>query len=261
MLVAGVGTSQSVAADAAYRLQMGVLVTVHNPEVHSQHVAAATICLMSFARTPLTERCAVVLVAGSAETQYRLEAMTSRFVNHAVVDALYAALAQRSPERAAKSAGEHVPGGVAAPVVGTYLEDRDERCEFGATAESTVSPAITWLDPAVDVGEQVISRHPSSDDQEPGSGGSDAIERTNPRAAGAARAPATLRGVFLLFGYGRKQKPLGPGGTRTCPRCHNTTQWTRLREYTQLTIFFIPVLRWGRKQLESCGICGAALVV
>ncbi|WP_067651503.1 zinc-ribbon domain-containing protein [Nocardia harenae] len=65
--------------------------------------------------------------------------------------------------------------------------------------------------------------------------------------------------MFLLFGYGRKQKPIGPGATRTCPRCHNTTQWTRLREYTQLTIFFIPVLRWGSKQFESCGICGAAI--
>ncbi len=136
VLVAGVGTSQPVAADAAYRLQMAGLATVHNPEVHSQHVTAAlmgprqvclavshsgttqetltvteaareagaaTICLTSFARTPLAERCDVVLVAGSAETRYRLEAMTSRFVHQAVVDALYAALAQRSPERAAKA--------------------------------------------------------------------------------------------------------------------------------------------------------------
>ena len=29
--------------------------------------------------------------------------------------------------------------------------------------------------------------------------------------------------VFLLFGFGTKQQHLGPGHTRTCPRCHNTT--------------------------------------
>ncbi|OXR42069.1 HTH-type transcriptional regulator HexR [Nocardia cerradoensis] len=133
VLVAGVGTSQPVAADAAYRLQLAGLMTASNPEVHSQHVSAAllgtgdacftvshsgqtqetlaitaaareagatTIGLTSFARTPLADVCDVVLVAGSAETDYRLEAMTSRFLHLAVVDALYVALSERNPERA-----------------------------------------------------------------------------------------------------------------------------------------------------------------
>ncbi|WP_068047333.1 zinc-ribbon domain-containing protein [Nocardia speluncae] len=65
--------------------------------------------------------------------------------------------------------------------------------------------------------------------------------------------------VFFIFGFGTKRQNLGSGQTRTCPRCHNTTQWQRVREFKQFTLFFIPVARWKRHQLEVCGICGAAI--
>lgn len=45
---------------------------------------------------------------------------------------------------------------------------------------------------------------------------------------------------FFLFGYGTKQKFLGAGEIRTCPRCHNTTQWTRMEEFKQFSLFFVP---------------------
>lgn len=64
---------------------------------------------------------------------------------------------------------------------------------------------------------------------------------------------------FFLFGYGTKQKALGAGQVRTCPRCHNTTQWQRVREFKQLSVFFVPVARWQRREFELCGICGAAV--
>lgn len=67
--------------------------------------------------------------------------------------------------------------------------------------------------------------------------------------------------MFILFGFGRRQKHLGPGATRTCPRCHNTTQWTRMREFRQFTLFFIPVAHWNRREFETCGNCTAALEV
>ena len=67
--------------------------------------------------------------------------------------------------------------------------------------------------------------------------------------------------MFFLFGYGTKQKHLGPGRTRTCPRCSNTTQWQRMREFTQFTVFFIPIARWRRREYEICGICGTAVEV
>ena len=65
--------------------------------------------------------------------------------------------------------------------------------------------------------------------------------------------------VFFLFGYGSKQKFLGDGQTRTCPRCHNTTTWSRMDEFKQLSVFFVPVARWKHRRYEICGICGTAV--
>ena len=62
--------------------------------------------------------------------------------------------------------------------------------------------------------------------------------------------------MFFLFGFGSKQRHEGPGEVRTCARCGNTTQWARIRQYRQVTVFFVPVARWGRRRLEVCGVCG-----
>lgn len=82
-------------------------------------------------------------------------------------------------------------------------------------------------------------------------------------APGSARPPrpAPYSGgvLFLLFGYGAKQKYLGAGEVRTCPRCHNTTQWSQMQEFKQFTLFFVPVARWSRRRFEVCGICGATV--
>ena len=67
--------------------------------------------------------------------------------------------------------------------------------------------------------------------------------------------------MFFLFGFGTKQQHLGAGETRHCPRCNNTSQWARVRQFSQFSLFFIPVARWKRRQLEVCGICSAAVEV
>ena len=67
--------------------------------------------------------------------------------------------------------------------------------------------------------------------------------------------------MFFLFGLGTKQQELGPGEVRTCPNCGNTAPWARVRESRQLTIFFVPVARWGRRSLEICPVCGTAVEV
>ena len=84
--------------------------------------------------------------------------------------------------------------------------------------------------------------------------------RRGRRRPGTARCPYTLA-VFFVFGLGTKQQHLGPGETRTCPRCHNTTQQTRIREFRQFTVFFVPVARWKRRLFEACSICGTAVEV
>ena len=67
--------------------------------------------------------------------------------------------------------------------------------------------------------------------------------------------------MFFLFGFGTKQRELGPGEVRACPNCGNTSQWVRVRQFRQFSVFFVPVARWGRQHLEICGICGAAVEV
>ncbi len=133
MLFVAVGTSAPLAEDAAYRLTTLGLDARAPADVHVQHVSAAmlgpgdlcfavshtgstretlaavetardagatTAALTSFARSPLTDLVDVAVVAGSRETAFRVEAMASRLVHLAVLDALFVAVALRDPERA-----------------------------------------------------------------------------------------------------------------------------------------------------------------
>jgi DNA-binding MurR/RpiR family transcriptional regulator len=55
-------------------------------------------------RSPLVAASTVALVAGSGETRFQIEAMMSRFVHLAVLDALYSAITAENPERTLKGA-------------------------------------------------------------------------------------------------------------------------------------------------------------
>jgi len=128
VLFGAVGTSSPVAADAAQRMVTIGVDARHVWDVHAQHVAArmlkaddvffvishtgstaetlaaaraasaagaSVVALTSFAASPLTEIADYVIVAGSAETAYRVEAMASRIVHLTVMDAIFVALSLR----------------------------------------------------------------------------------------------------------------------------------------------------------------------
>jgi DNA-binding MurR/RpiR family transcriptional regulator len=126
VLVAGIGTSAPLAADVAYRLALIGVDAVFPADAHVQHVmashltagdaclvishtgstvetlavaGAAVLAVTSFAGPPLTDISDLVVVAGSQETAYRVDAMTSRVVHLAVLDALVVVLAHSSPRR------------------------------------------------------------------------------------------------------------------------------------------------------------------
>lgn len=133
----GVGTSAPLAADIAYRMMTIGVNASFLADVHSQHVAArmlgaediffaishtgstfetlaaaraagtagaTVIAMTSFVSSPLTELADLVIVAGSAETAYRVEAMASRIVHLTVLDVIYSILALRAPSASAAQA-------------------------------------------------------------------------------------------------------------------------------------------------------------
>lgn len=140
ILFAAVGTSAPLAADAAYRLTTLGLDAVFPGDTHLQHVTtrtlrpgdvcfavshtgatretiaavrtartvgATTAVLTSFTGAPIADAADLVLVAGSSETAYRVEAMSSRLVHLALLDALYVTVALRhGPARDALAAAE-----------------------------------------------------------------------------------------------------------------------------------------------------------
>jgi RpiR family carbohydrate utilization transcriptional regulator len=133
VLFVGVGTSAPLAQDAAYRLLTLGIRAQAPPDVHVQHVAArllgpgdacfavshtgqtretiaamraareagaTTIAVTSFSHSPLTEIAEIVLVAGSRETAFRIEAMASRIAHITVLDAIFVSLALADRRRA-----------------------------------------------------------------------------------------------------------------------------------------------------------------
>jgi DNA-binding MurR/RpiR family transcriptional regulator len=134
VLFVGVGTSAPLAQDAAYRFRAIGLDAEAQADTHIQHLAArrlragdvcvavshtgstqetngfvraakasgaCTIAITSFARSPLTELVDVVVVAGSSEVSFRLEAMASRLAHLGVLDALLVGVAHADPDRSA----------------------------------------------------------------------------------------------------------------------------------------------------------------
>lgn len=139
-LVVGIGTSAPLAADVAYRLALVGLEAVFVADAHVQNIMAShlteddvclivshtgsttetlaaaraaraagatTVAVTSFTGTPLTDLSDLSVVAGSSETAYRVDAMTSRVVHLAVLDAIVVLLTHRSQQRMAALAASN----------------------------------------------------------------------------------------------------------------------------------------------------------
>ena len=80
----------------------------------AKKAGARTITLTSFYRSPITTLAEINLIAGSKETNYRVEAMSSRIVHTTVLDALFVAVSLQNPvasseaqERTSKAVASH----------------------------------------------------------------------------------------------------------------------------------------------------------
>ena len=133
VLFVGVGTSAPLTHDAAYRFAaIGIPAEAH-ADAHVQHLharrlgpsdvciavshtgstretlevakaardaGATTVAITSFSRSPLTEIVDRVIVAGTREVSFRLEAMASRLAHLVLLDALLVSVASRDERRA-----------------------------------------------------------------------------------------------------------------------------------------------------------------
>ncbi len=61
--------------------------------------------------------------------------------------------------------------------------------------------------------------------------------------------------MFFIFGYGPRTKDLGLAQERLCSNCGNRRRWQRIEQTNWVTLFFIPVIPTGRKQLTLCPVC------
>lgn len=136
MLFVGVGTSAPLAQDVAYRFKAVGADAEACADVHVQHLAArrlrprdvclavshtgstretnacveaaklggaTTIAVTSFSRSPLTDIADIVLIAGSRELSFQLEAMASRLAHLATLDALLVGFAHAHPGRSRRA--------------------------------------------------------------------------------------------------------------------------------------------------------------
>ena len=63
--------------------------------------------------------------------------------------------------------------------------------------------------------------------------------------------------MFFILGIDQKQQELDFDETWICPVCGRYGHLRVFVVYTCLSLFFVPVLKWGRRYYASMNCCGA----
>lgn len=62
----------------------------------------------------------------------------------------------------------------------------------------------------------------------------------------------------ILFGWGKKGKPIGYIGIEKCPNCKNYVHFSIYEYSNRINIYFIPVAKFNKKSYLVCPVCDAA---
>lgn len=66
--------------------------------------------------------------------------------------------------------------------------------------------------------------------------------------------------LFIIFGWGNaKEKDLGETYPATCGRCGNQVSYHLVKFWKRFSLFFIPLIPYGRKYFLSCPICSNSI--
>lgn len=66
--------------------------------------------------------------------------------------------------------------------------------------------------------------------------------------------------LFIIFGWGNaKQKDLGETYPAECGRCRNQVFYHLVKFWKRFSLFFIPLIPYGRKYYLSCPVCSNSI--
>ena len=60
---------------------------------------------------------------------------------------------------------------------------------------------------------------------------------------------------MFIFGWGGNNKILGDVGVNHCDNCKNDSLWQIVESSKRATVYFIPIVKWGRKYFCLCSVC------
>lgn len=67
--------------------------------------------------------------------------------------------------------------------------------------------------------------------------------------------------MFFIMGISQGLKDLGQSSLITCPRCGSYGRYIVYMTYTYLSLFFIPVFKWGKRYFVRTSCCNATYEV
>jgi len=64
--------------------------------------------------------------------------------------------------------------------------------------------------------------------------------------------------IPIVFGWGKKGKPLGFAGVEKCPHCKNWSPFTLYEMSSNVRLYFVPVAKFNKKRYLVCSTCDTA---
>lgn len=66
-----------------------------------------------------------------------------------------------------------------------------------------------------------------------------------------------MAGLPIIFGWGKKGKPIGYVGIDKCPNCKNYVHFSIYEYSNRVNLYFVPVAKFNKKSYLVCPVCEA----
>lgn len=67
-----------------------------------------------------------------------------------------------------------------------------------------------------------------------------------------------MAGLPVIFGWGKKGKPIGYVGIDKCPNCRHYVHFSIYEYANRVNVYFVPVAKFNKKHYLVCPVCDAA---